>query len=187
MSYLRASRVKSYTATVVVVLHWLVVLAQLRTRDRLWLALPQIEFWWGIIASYHDWVMLAVLHQHCRLPGSNADIAAYGEQCKRLELQQVAEISTPHMKGPFRHIHIVPAEPVALTQLLQVKAEPVKGKAWRTKATLSTERTGQASICLMADYFTKAAAFAPIPHKSAETVARAVHDCIVLIHALWYA
>ena len=50
---------------------WLVVLAQLRTGDRLWLAFPPIEFRWGIIASYHDRMghagvtqTLTVLHQH---------------------------------------------------------------------------------------------------------------------------
>ena len=164
---------------------WLVVLAQLRTGDRLWLALPPIEFRWGIIASYHDRMghagvtqTLAVLHQHYHWPGIKADVAAYVEQChtcqvKRLELQQVAEIRTPRMSGPFRHVHIDLAGPFALRQ---VKAQPVKGRVGRTKATLSTERTGQAFICLMVDYFTKAAEFAPIPDKSADTVARAVHD-----------
>ena len=78
------------------------------------------------------------------------------------------------MSGPFRHIHIGLAGPFALRQ---VKAQPVKGRAGRTKGTLFTERTGQAFICLMVDYFTKAAEFAPIPNKSAETVARAVYDC----------
>ena len=34
----------------------------------------------------------------------------------------------------------------------------------------------QAFMCLMVDYFTKAVEFAPIPDKSAGTVARAVHD-----------
>ena len=44
------------------------------------------------------------------------------------------------------------------------------------KATLPTEYTGQAFICVTAAYFTKAAEFAPIPEKSADTMARVVHD-----------
>ena len=97
---------------------------------------------------------MAVLHQHYHWPGIKADVAAYVEQChacqfKRLELQQVAKIRTPRMSGPFRHVHIDLAGPFALRQ---VKAQPVKGRVGRTKATLSTERTGQAFICLMVDY-----------------------------------
>ena len=64
------------------------------------------------------------------------------------------------MSGPFRHVHIDLAGPFALRQ---VKAQPVKGRAGRTNATLSTERIGQAFICLMVDCFTKAAEFTPIP------------------------
>ena len=104
----------------------LVVLAQLRPGDRLWLALPPLVFRWDIIASYHDRMghagvtqMLAVLHQHYHWPGIKADVAAYVEKChacqvKRLELQQVAEIRTPRMSGPFRHVHIDLAGPFAL-------------------------------------------------------------------------
>ena len=95
---------------------WLVVLAQLRMGDRLWLALPPVEFRWGIIASYHDRTghagvtqTLAVLHQHYHWPGIKANVAAYVEEChacevKRLELQPVAEIRTPRMSCPFRHV-----------------------------------------------------------------------------------
>ena len=115
---------------------------------------------------------MAVLHQHYHWPGIKADVAAYVEQChacqvKRLELQQVAKIRTPRMSGPFRHVHIDLAGPFALRQ---VKAQPVKGRVGRTKATLSTERTGQACICLMVEYFTKAAEFAPIPDKKVLTL-----------------
>eukprot|EP00892_Ulva_mutabilis_P000150 jgi/Ulvmu1/10135/UM006_0089.1 len=161
------------------------VLAQLRTGDRLWLAVPPVEFRWGVTASYHDRMghagvsqTLAVLHQHHHWPGIKADVAAYVEQChacqvKRLELQQVADIQQPRISGPFRHVHIDLAGSFAVHE---VKSQPVKGRAGRNKAALSTAKTGQAYICLMVDYFTKAAEFAPIPDKSADTVARAVHN-----------
>lgn len=164
---------------------WLVVLAQLRTGDQLWLAVPPVEFRWGVIASYHDRMghagisqTLAVLHQHYHWPGIKADVSAYVEQChacqvKRLELQQVADVQTPRMSGPFRHVHIDLAGPFTMRR---VKDQPVRGKSGRTKATLSTEQSGQGYICLMVDYFTKAAEFAPIIDKSADTVARVVHD-----------
>jgi len=51
-------------------------------------------------------------------------------------------------------------------------AQALKGRAGCTKATLSTERTRQAFITLMVDYFTQAAEFALIPDESADTVAR---------------
>ena len=110
--------------------------------------------------------------RHPRAKGKLVKVCK-GRNVKRLEMQQVAEIRTARTSGPFRHVHIDLAGPFALRQ---VKAEPVKGRAGRTKATLSTERTGQAFICLMVDNITKPAEFAPIPDKSAVTVARVVHD-----------
>ena len=127
--------------------------------------------------------MLAVLHQHYHWPSIKADAAAYVEQChacqvKRFELQQVAEIRTPRMNGFFLPRHTDLAGPFALRH---VAAQPVKGSAGHTEATLSAERTGQAFVCLLVpvQYFTKAAEFAPIPDKSANIV-----DCAV--HGYWF-
>jgi transposase InsO family protein len=46
---------------------------------------------------------------------------------------------------------------------------------WRRRQR-STEKTGTPYICVMVDYFTKAAELAVIPDKRAESVARAFHD-----------
>ena len=54
-------------------------------------------------------------------------------------------LRTPRMSDPFRHVHIDLTGPFALRL---VKAQLVKGRAGRTQATLSTERSGQAFICL---------------------------------------
>ena len=66
--------------------------------------MPPLEFWWGIIASYHDRMghagvtqKLAVLHQRYQWPGTKADVAAYVEQfhacqVKRLELQKLVPL-----------------------------------------------------------------------------------------------
>ena len=70
-------------------------------------------------------------------------------------------------------MHVDLAGPFAL---LRVKNKQSKGAVGRTKATTSTERQGHAYICLMVDYFTKAAEFAFIADKAAATVARAVPD-----------
>lgn len=164
---------------------WLVVHTQLRTGDRLWLAVPPVAYRWGLIGAYHDRMghagvsqTLAVMHQHYHWPGIKADVAAFVEQChacqvKRLELEQVSDIQTPRMSGPFRHVHIDLAGPFPMRQ---VKSSAVKGRAGRTQATLSTARDGKAYVCLMVDYFTKAAEFAFLPDKGADSVARVVHD-----------
>ena len=106
---------------------------QLRSGGCLWLAVPPLEFRWGLIAAYHDRMghagisqTLAVLHQHCHWQGIKLDVAAYIEQClasqvKKLELQQVAGVHMPRMSAPFGHIHVDLAGPFPLRQ---VKAKP---------------------------------------------------------------
>lgn len=105
----------------------------------------------------------------------------YLHGCKRFELQYVAETRTPRMSGPFRPVHIGLAGPFALRH---VKAQPVNGRAGRTKATLSIGRTAQVIICLMVAYLTKAAEFAPMPDKSSDNLAHDVHDYWFMLYGI---
>jgi transposase InsO family protein len=164
---------------------WYLVNTQLRTGDRVWLAVPPLDYRWGLIAAFHDRLghagisqTLAVLHQHFHWPGLKADIAAYVQQChacqvQRLELQTVPEQHLPRLSGPFEHIHIDLTGPFPLRQ---VAPPPGKGRRGSNKTTLSTSTTGSAYIGIVVDYFTKAAEFLLLYDKQAATVARAFHD-----------
>ena len=150
---------------------------QLRTGDRLWLAVPPVAYRWALIGSFHDRLghagvsqTLAVLHQHYHWPGIKADIAGFTRQChacqvRRLELQFVTEIGVPRMSGPFEHVHIDLAGPFPLRTVVEPTG---RGSRGRNKATLSTQVTGQAFIAVIVDYFTKAAEFAFLADKSAD-------------------
>ena len=49
---------------------WYLVRVQLRTGTQVWLAVPPVEFRWGLIGAFHDRLhsgvnqTLAVMHQH---------------------------------------------------------------------------------------------------------------------------
>ena len=55
---------------------WYIVRTQLRTGDRLWLAVPPVAYRWALIGAHHDRMghagvtqTLAVVHQHHHWPG----------------------------------------------------------------------------------------------------------------------
>ena len=137
---------------------WYVMHTQLRTGDRLWLAVPPVAYRWALIGSFHDRLghagvsqTLAVLHQHYHWPGIKADIAGFTRQChacqvRRLELQFVTEIGVPCMSGPFEHVHIDLAGPFPLRTVVEPTG---RGSRGRNKATLSTQVTGQAFIAIL--------------------------------------
>ena len=107
-----------------------------------------------------------------------ADVAALTRQChacqvRHLELYHVADVRLPRMSGPFQHTHIDLAGPFPLRQ---VSAPVGRGSHGRTKKTLSTEVTGQGFVCIVVDYFTKAAEFLFLADKTALAVARVFHD-----------
>ena len=164
---------------------WYLARVPLRTGTHVWLAVPPVEFRWGLIGAFHDRLghagvtqTLAVLHQHYHWPGVKADVAAFIRQChacqvRHLELYHVADVRLPRMSGPFQHTHIDLAGPFPLRQ---VSAPVGRGSHGRTKNTLSTEVTGQGFVCIVVDYFTKAAEFLFLADKTALAVARVFHD-----------
>jgi transposase InsO family protein len=164
---------------------WYLSKAQLRSGDQVWLAVPPVEYRWGLIGAFHDRLghsgvnqTLAVMHQHYHWSGMKADIAAFVRQChpcqvRRLELHHVAEVRLPRMSRPFQHVHIDLAGPFPLRQ---VSVPAGRGPHGRTKASLSTTVVGSAFICIVVDYFTKAAEFLFLPDKTSLSVAKAFHD-----------
>ena len=120
---------------------------------------------------------LAVI-QHYHWPGVKADVAAFIRQChacqvKHLELYHVADVRLPRMSGPFQHAYIDLAGP---SPLMQVSAPVGCGSHGPTKKTLSTEVIGQGFVCIVVDFFTKAAEFLFLPDKIALALARVFHD-----------
>jgi transposase InsO family protein len=87
-------------------------------------------------------------------------------QLKHLATGEVASIRPPKTSEPLEHVHVDLAGPF-----------PIHGDAPRTNKGSSsrTSLRGHAYICLIVDYFTKAADYVAIPNKSAATVAQAVH------------
>jgi hypothetical protein len=164
---------------------WYLTKAQLRSGDQVWLAVPPVEYRWGLIGAFHDRLghsgvnqTLAVMHQHYHWSGMKADISAFVRQChpcqvRHLELHHVAEVRLPRMSCPFQHVHIDLAGPFPLRQ---VSAPAGRGPHGRTKTALSTTVVGSAFICLVVDYFTKAAEFLFLPDKTALSVAKVFHD-----------
>jgi Integrase zinc binding domain/Integrase core domain len=165
---------------------WYVRRAQLRTGDRLWLAVPPVEYRWDLIGAYHDRLghsgvsqTLATLHQHFDWPGMKADISAFVEVChscqlKHLSAEDVASVATPRMSEPFEHVHVDLAGPF-------LRAAPQQSQ--RKSALKAAEPATQpAYVVVMVDYFTKAAEFAVIPDKSAASVAKAFHNLWILCY-----
>ena len=96
---------------------WHLVRVQLCTGFQLWMAVPPVEFGWGVIGAFHDRLghsdvnqTLAVLHQQYQWPGVKAEIAAFIRQCHacqvrhldaHLELYHVADVRLPRKSGPL--------------------------------------------------------------------------------------
>ena len=151
-----------------------------------WLAVPPVAFRWGVIGACHDRlghggmnVTLAAVQRHYTWPGVKADVQAFVRQChacqiKRLENEEAFPTATPRMSLPMEHLHIDLAGPFALRSVKD-GAAALRGRS-RTRDALSTQVDGTAYVCLVVDYFTKAAEFVVIPDKSAASVARAFHD-----------
>ena len=151
-----------------------------------WLAVPPVAFRWGVIGACHDRmghggmnVTLAAVQRHYTWPGIKADVQAFVRQChacqiKRLENEEAFPAATPRMSLPMEHLHIDLAGPFAL-RTVKEDAAAMRGRS-RTRNALSTQASGTAYVCLIVDYFTKAAEFVVIPDKSAASVARAFHD-----------
>ena len=112
---------------------WYLIKPPLRTGVRVWLAVPPLDYRWGLIAAFHDRLghsgvsqTLAVLHQHFHWPGVKADVAAYVKQChacqmQRLEHQTVPDPKLPCMSGPFEHVHTGLTGPFPLRQVAPPK------------------------------------------------------------------
>jgi transposase InsO family protein len=118
------------------------------------------------------------MHQHYHWSGMKADISAFVRKChpcqvRHLDLHHVAEVRLSRMSCPFQHVHIDLAGPFPLRQ---VTAPPGRGPHGRTKTALSTTVVGSAFICLVVDYFTKAAELLFLPDKTALSVAKVFHD-----------
>jgi hypothetical protein len=112
------------------------------------------------------------MRQHYHWPGMKLDVSAYVAQChpcqlKRLATEEVASIRPLKMSEPLEHVHVDLAGPF-----------PIHGDAPRTNKGSSsrTSLRGHAYICLIVEYFKKAAEFVAISNESAATVAQAVHD-----------
>jgi hypothetical protein len=138
-----------------------------------------------LIGAFHDRLghsgvnqTLAVMHQHYHWSGMKADISAFVRQCqpcqvRHLELHHAAEVRLPRLSCPFQHVHIDLAGPFPLRQL---SAPAGRGSHDRTKTALFTTVVGSAFICLVVDYFTKAAEFLFLPDETALSVAKVLHD-----------
>jgi transposase InsO family protein len=151
---------------------------QLRSRERLWLPVPPVSYRWPLIAVHHNRSCHAgvsqtfrAIRQHYHWPGMKLDVSAYvaqGHPCqlKRLATEEVASIRPPKLAEPLGHMYVDLAGPF-----------PTHSDAPRTTKGSSsrTSLRGHAYICLIVDYFTKAAEFVAIPNKSAAIVAQAVH------------
>lgn len=103
-------------------------------------------------------------------------MAAYVSQChgcqvQHLKMEHVADVRAPRMSGPGEHVHDDLAGPFA-TRAVRVEGGP----AGRGRRRLSTEQTGTAYVCLVVDYFTKAAELVVNSDKRVDTVAPAFHD-----------
>jgi hypothetical protein len=160
---------------------------QLPSGERLWLAIPPVSYRWSLVAAHYDRLGHAgdsqtfrAMRQHYHWRGMKLDVSPVSplsvEEVAsiRLAAEDVASIRPPKMSEPLEHVHVDLAGPF-----------PIHGDAPRTNKGSSsrTSLRGHAYICLIVNYFTKAAEFVAIPNKSAATVAQAVHDPIV--HALW--
>ena len=123
----------------------------------MWLAVPPVEFRWGLIGAFHDRLghagviqTLAVLHQHYHWPGVKADVAAFIRQChacqvRHLELYHVADVRLPSMSGPFQHAHIDLAGPFPMRQ---VSAPVGRGSHGRTKKLYLLKSQGRVLCAL---------------------------------------
>jgi hypothetical protein len=158
---------------------WYISCVQLHSVARLWLAVPTVSCRWSLIAAHRDrlghagiFQTFRAMRQHYHWPGMKLDVSAYVAQChpcqlKRLATEEVASIRPPQMSELLENIHFDLAGPF-----------PIHGDAPCTNKGSSsrTSLRGHAFICLIVDYFTKAAEFVAIPNKSAAAVAQAVHD-----------
>lgn len=179
---------------------WYLQHATLRTGQRLWLAVPPVEYRWGLIGAYHDRLghaginqCYAAMHQHYSWPGMRADVQAFISQChpcqkRRLETEVPMTTEVPAMSEPLQHVHIDLAGPFEVREATARAGGDSEGSnrgrgrgrgrqsAGRRRGSLSTTKVGQAYVAIMVDYFTKAAEFVAIPDKRASTVATAFHD-----------
>ena len=163
---------------------WYVTESVLRSGQRLWLAIPLVEYRWGLIGAYHDQLGHAgvnqtqhAMRQHYTWHGMKEDVAACVLQChqcqvRHLKMEKVVNVTTPRMSEPMEHVHN------DLAGLFEVKAvrDDSETSPRRRKSASSITTQGKAWIAIVVDYFTKAAEFVAIPDKRAATVARAFHD-----------
>jgi Integrase zinc binding domain len=129
---------------------WYVTEETLRTGQRLWLAIPPVEYRWGLTAAYHDRMghaginqTLHAMRQNFSWPGIKADVAAYVKQChgcqvKNLEMETVIATRPPRMSGPMEHVHIDLAGPFEQRAAKQQQATNSR----RSNKRSSTEKTG---------------------------------------------
>ena len=163
---------------------WYQTEQQLRSGERRRLAVPPVEYRWGLIGAYHDRVghagisqTLTAMRCHFTWPGIKADVTAYVKQChacqkSRLQANTVPEPQRVRMSAPFEHVHLDLAGPFPVAQIRDQLGQTVQPR----RGQRSTQQTGTAYVLLIVDYFTKAAEFVAIPNKQAATVARAFHD-----------
>ena len=156
-----------------------------------WVAIPPPSFRWGLIGAYHDRVGHGGINQTMRAmrlsfmwPRMREDVTAYIEQChacqlQRLQHESVLEPAAPTMSQPGEHLHIDLAGPLPFKEVRP--ASP--GTARRAHAP-STTIAGVRYVCLIVDYFTKAAELVVIPDKASATVARALHDSWLCRHGV---
>lgn len=159
---------------------WYMMRETLRGGETVWLGVPPPRYRWGLVGAYHDRTghaginqTLLAMRQNVTWPGIKEDVQAYVSQChpcqvQRLEQEHVHEPIRPDMSAPFEHVHIDLAGPFA--------CRDVRGAEPRRKGSVSTEKIGHKYVCIIVDYFTKAAEFVSIPDKSSASVARAFHD-----------
>ena len=159
---------------------WYTQVVQLRTGERLRLAVPPTEYRWALVGAYHDRLghagvsqTYASMHRHVHWRGMKADVvgvvsACHACQVKHLATEDAAEGSRARMSAPLQHVHIDLAGPFVWKQAGPAKRQP--------KARKVPAETTKLYVVLVVDYFTKAAEFACIPDKAALTVASAFHD-----------
>ena len=106
---------------------WYVQHTCLRSGEWRWIAVPPMEYRWGLNGAYHDRLghagisqTLTALRCHFAWAGIKADIAA--EQChpcqvQRLEAKVGPQLVRPRMSAPLEHVHVDLAGPFPVRQV----------------------------------------------------------------------
>lgn len=169
---------------------WFLQKVQLRTKERLHLVVPPLEYRWALISAFHDRFghagvsqTFAGTHRHFHWPGLKADVAGVISAChacqvKLLATEEPATVSRARMSGPLQHVHIDLAGPFTFTPAAVDRAGA------RVAGTSAKNKQARRYVVLIVDYFTKAAEFCCIPDKSAASVARAFHDHWILRYGI---